>query len=70
MSNEEYWRNRAIQAEKAADTMGSVLGQLMPHVSHQGSLAYNTYERWLKWKDLRCGTIPESEANSPTGQEE
>lgn len=54
MSNEvEYWKNRALIAEGAADKMGSVIGQFMPYVDSQGTLAYDVYNRWLQWKDKR-----------------
>lgn len=59
MSNaEEYWHNRAIQAEKAADTMGKCLGEIIPHVNTQGTLGYDVYSRWLAWKDVRAGVGP------------
>lgn len=46
----------------------------MPYVDTQGTLAYETYARWLNWKDARLeanrAMIQQSETNSPAGQEE
>lgn len=75
MSSEvEYWKDRALIAESAADKLGVVVGQMLPYVNIEGTQAYQTYERWLQWKDRRLDAdraiVKQSETIAPQGQEE
>lgn len=63
---EEYWKNRALIAEGAADKLGHCLENMLPYVDHKGSLAYETWKRWRTWYDARqCATVPESHNEQP-----